>query len=158
MATTLSAYVNEVAGKNAGDLQPLVANDTYSRAVNAELTSRAATVTATAAELARHEDVSSGVAAFSTAMGAIRAVAKRFPETAKHMDDAAKSVQLAMGVVAYNPQPLPTDKALTPRPGILTPLRPFVIDATTLATPPAPPPPVPPAPPAPPAAPAALDK
>jgi hypothetical protein len=83
-------------------------------------------------------------------MGAIRAVAKRFPETAKHMDDAAKSVQLAMGVVAYNPQPLPTDKPGTAplRPG----MTPLPVANATGATP------ARPAPPAPPAAPAAPGK
>jgi len=116
MAPTLQSYINATAGPNAADLSPLVTNDTYRKAVDQELAVREAATTAATAAAAREADLFSGVQPFASAMGAIRTIAKRFPETSKHMDDAAKAVQAAMGVVAYNPQPLPQPTPATPLP------------------------------------------
>jgi hypothetical protein len=103
--TTLQSLITAF-GAGSGDLSPLAANTTFERAVNAELSARAAVVVAAENLAATTDDLTSGVAVFSGAMRAIRLVAKRFPETAKFADEAAKQVQLAMGVVAYNPQPV----------------------------------------------------
>jgi hypothetical protein len=135
MATTLQSYITQVAPSAAADLAPLVANDTYRKAVDAELAVREKASVAAAAEAARTEELHAGVAPFATAMGGIRAVAKRFPEASKFTDEAAKQMQLAMGAVAYNPQPLPTEKPASETP---------TVNATG-ATPPPPPPPAPPA-------------
>jgi hypothetical protein len=112
--TTLQSHINSTAGISAADLSPLVANDTYRSAVDRELALREAATVAAAAALAREDELLSATQPFATAMGAIRAIAKRFPETAKFMDEAAKAVQAAMGVVAYNPQPIAEAKPATP--------------------------------------------
>jgi hypothetical protein len=116
--TTLQSIITS-SGTGSGDLAPLAANTTFSNSVNAELAARDAVVLATEARAARTEDLVAGVALFAGAMRSIRAVAKRFPETSKFMDEAAKQVQGAMGAAAYNPQPLPGDTrvvATTPLP------------------------------------------
>jgi hypothetical protein len=107
--TTLSTLIS-ASGTGSGDLAPLAANTTFERSVNAELAARDAVVLATEARAARTEDLVAGVSLFAGAMRSIRAVAKRFPETSKFMDEAAKQTQAAMGAAAYNPQPLVTDK------------------------------------------------
>ncbi len=139
--TTLQSYIATM-GPSSADLQPLAANETYRRAVDAELAAREASAAAAAAVAERTENLYSGVRPFATAMSAIRAVAKRFPETSKHMDDAAKSVQAAMGIVAYNP---PTLTPAAQLPG--TDVKPLPTVTATGATPTAPVPPAPPAPP-----------
>lgn len=139
--TTLQSYIATM-GPSSADLQPLVANETYRRAVDAELAAREASAAAAAAVAERTENLYSGVWPFATAMSAIRAVAKQFPETSKHMDDAAKSVQAAMGIVAYNP---PTLTPAAQLPG--TDVKPLPTVTATGATPTAPVPPAPPAPP-----------
>jgi hypothetical protein len=117
MAPTLQSYIAQVAGANASDLAPLAANATYSKAVDAELAAREAAATTAAAAAARGEDLYTGVQPFAGAMGSLRAVAKRFPETAKLIEEAAKLVQQAMGIVAYNPPPLtPAPPTPTPAP------------------------------------------
>jgi hypothetical protein len=136
MAQTVQSLI---AASGSGDLSALAANDTFTRAANAELAARANAAAATEAALTRTEEVTSAVNLFAGAMRSIRAVAKAFPETAKFMDEAAKQVQSAMGAVAYNPQPLPTDK-----PAATPPAKPLP-EATATG--------VAPAPPAPPAAP-----
>ena len=148
--TTLQSYIATM-GPSSADLQPLAANETYRRAVDAELAAREASAAAAAAVAERTEDLYSGVRPFATAMSAIRAVAKRFPETSKHMDDAAKSVQAAMGIVAYNP---PTLTPAAQLPGVgsdptktKTDVKPLPTVTATGATPTAPVPPAPPAPP-----------
>src|ERR1700691_1505678 len=107
--TTLQSLIS-ASGTNSGDLAPLAANTTFERSVNAELAARDAVVVATEARTARSEDLISAVSLFAGAMRSIRAVAKRFPETSKFMDEAAKQTHAAMGAAAYNPQPLVTDK------------------------------------------------
>lgn len=139
--TTLQSYIATM-GPSSADLQPLAANETYRRAVDAELAAREASAAAAAAVAERTENLYSGVWPFATAMSAIRAVAKRFPETSKHMDDAAKSVQAAMGIVAYNP---PTLTPAAQLPG--TDVKPLPTVTAIGATPTAPVPPAPPAPP-----------
>lgn len=125
MAPTLQSYIAQVAGSNAADLSPLAANVTYSKAVNAELAARDTAAAAAAAVVARDTDLYTGVQPFAAAMGGLRSVAKRFPETAKLIEEAAKLVQQAMGIVAYNPPPLtlpvPPTPAPTPTPTPATP-------------------------------------
>jgi hypothetical protein len=117
MAPTLQSYIAQVAGPNASDLAPLAANATYSKAVNAELAARDTAAVAAAAVVARDTDLYTGVQPFAAAMGGLRSVAKRFPETVKLIEEAAKLVQQAMGIVAYNPPPLtPTPPTPTPAP------------------------------------------
>jgi hypothetical protein len=111
MSETLQSYITKVAGSSASDLTPLAANDTFRRAVDAELSAREAQANAAAIAASRLDDLYSSVSPFASAMGAIRAIAKRFPETSKFMDDAAKSVQGGMGVVLYNP---PSTTPVTP--------------------------------------------
>jgi hypothetical protein len=106
MPKTLQSYITEVAPTSSADLAPLVANSTYQKAVDAELALRDKAAEAAAAVAALQDDLHTGVAPFAAAMSGLRAVAKRFPETAKFIDEAAKQVQLAMGVVAYNPPPV----------------------------------------------------
>jgi hypothetical protein len=122
---TLQSLISD-SGAGSGDLSPLAANTTFERAVNAELTARDAAATAAEKLAARTDDLASGVATFSGAMRALRAVSKRYPETSKFIDEAVKQVQLSMGAVAYNPQPLPGEKgapATTPAtPATPTPL------------------------------------
>jgi hypothetical protein len=138
--TTLQSLIT-ASGTNSGDLAPLAANTTFERSVNAELAARDAVVVATEARAARSEDLISAVSLFAGAMRSIRAVAKRFPETAKFMDEAAKQVQGAMGAAAYNPQPLPGDTRVV----ATTPLPPKpVTPAPTPVVPPKPPAPLPP--------------
>jgi hypothetical protein len=120
MPPTLQSYIAQVAGSNASDLAPLAANVTYSKAVDAELAAREVAATTAAAAAARGEDLYTGVQPFAGAMGSLRAVAKRFPETAKLIEEAAKLVQQAMGIVAYNPPPL-TPAPPTPVPAPATP-------------------------------------
>jgi hypothetical protein len=84
------------------ELSALAANDTYSRAVNAELDLRYRAATSAAALAAAQEDLAGTVTLFSGAVAAARAVAARFPECAKDISDAIRSLQLAMGVVKYN--------------------------------------------------------
>jgi hypothetical protein len=104
--TTLQSYINSTTGPAASDLAPLVANETYRRAVDAELSARENAAAAAAAVSDREEHLANGVQPFANAAGALRAVAKRFPETSKHIEDAVHSLQLAMGLVAYNPPPI----------------------------------------------------
>jgi hypothetical protein len=147
--TTLQSIITS-SGTGSGDLAPLAANTTFSNSVNAELAARDAVVLATEARAARTEDLVAGVALFAGAMRSIRAVAKRFPETSKFMDEAAKQTQAAMGAAAYNPQPLVTDKdgrLVAPGTPVLAtaPVQPVTPKPVT----PAPTPVVPPKPPAP---------
>ena len=118
MATNnLQSYIAQVAGPSTSDLAPLLANETFRRAVDAELAARDASATAAAAVVARGEDLYTGVQPFAAAMGSLRAVAKRFPETSKLIGEAVTLVQQAMGIVAYNPPPLtPVPPAPTPTP------------------------------------------
>ena len=74
---------------------------------------------AAAAVVSRGDDLYTGVQPFAAAMGSLRAVAKRFPETSKLIGEAATLVQQAMGIVAYNPPPLtpvPTPVVVAPKP------------------------------------------
>jgi hypothetical protein len=145
MATNnLQSFIAQVAGPSTSDLAPLLANETYRRAVDAELAARDASATAAAAVVARGEDLYTGVHPFAAAMGSLRAVSKRFPETSKLIDEAVKAVQQAMGIVAYNPPPLtpvppaptptPTPVAVAPKP--VPPPTPLPTPAPTPATPP----------------------
>ena len=111
--TTLQSYINSTTGSAASDLAPLVANETYRRAVDAELSARENAAAAAAAVSDREEHLANGVQPFANAAGALRAVAKRFPETSKHIEDAVHSLQLAMGLVAYNPPPISAPEART---------------------------------------------
>jgi hypothetical protein len=142
--TTLQSIIST---SGSDDLAPLAANDTFSRQVNVELAARDAATLASEAAVARTEEVSSAVSLFSTATRAIRAVSKRFPETAKFMDEALKQTQLAMGAVSYNPQPLPGEPVPTPAPTTPAPAKPLPTANATGATPQPPAPPAPPAPP-----------
>jgi hypothetical protein len=120
MATNnLQSYIAQVAGPSTSDLAPLLANETYRKAVDTELAARDAAATAAAAVVSRGDDLYTGVQPFAAAMGSLRAVAKRFPETSKLIGEAATLVQQAMGIVAYNPPPLtpvPTPVVVAPKP------------------------------------------
>ena len=104
------------ATPNSGDLSPLAANETFRAAVDAELAIRAAAAAAAEAAAAKVEEVASGVRVFASAMSSIRAVAKRFPECAAYVNEAAKQVQLAMSAAAHNPVTPPKPPAPTPTP------------------------------------------
>ena len=107
MSTTLSSLLSQVAPGSSSNLEPLVANETYRRAVDRELASREAA--AAAARVVEFEDsLANGIQPFAAAMSGIRAAARRFPEASTILGEAATLVQRAMGVVAYNPQPLET--------------------------------------------------
>jgi hypothetical protein len=126
-----------ITASGSSDLAPLAANDTFTRIANVELAARDANAAAAEAAVARTEEVSSAVNLFASAMRSVRAVAKRFPETSKFTDEAAKQLSLAMSAVAYNPQPLPTDAKPTPT----TTLRPLPATTATGTVPVAPAPP-----------------
>ena len=116
MTTTVQSLISANAGPAASDLQPLLANDAFCSAANAELKVLDNTAAANAALNAKSEDLVSGIHAFAGAVNSLRGVAKRFPETSTYIAEAVKQVQLAMGVVKGNvpkvvttpPTPIPT--------------------------------------------------
>ena len=129
---------------NSSDLSALGANETFRAVVDAELAAKANAAAAAAAHNDRIEDVASGVQTFSSAMSAVRNLGKRFPECVAFTNEAAKQIQLAMGVVHYNvpktPAPAPTTAATAPAPiGTATatgkPVYPQVLPAVTPTTP-----------------------
>jgi hypothetical protein len=108
MSTTLSSHLSRVAPGSSSDLEPLVANETYRRAVDRELASREAAAAAAARVVEFEDSLANGIQPFAAAMSGIRAAARRFPEASTILGEAATLVQRAMGVVAHNPQPLET--------------------------------------------------
>jgi hypothetical protein len=103
---------------NAGDLAPLVANDNFRKAADAELVLLDDAATKAQALAAKNEDLQGVVAMFSAAIGSLRAIAKRFPEANVPVAEAIKQVQLAMGLVKDNPAPetAKTAAGTTPKP------------------------------------------
>jgi len=104
---TLQSIIDATAGPGSSDLQPLVANETYRSAVDAELVVLDAKEQATAAIAAKSDDLTSTVQLFAGAMRGLRGIAKRFPESSAFITEAIKQTQLAMGAVANNPTPAP---------------------------------------------------
>lgn len=90
---------------NGGDLAPLLANDAYTRAANAELACAHDAAAATAAAMAVDDNYRGVIDAFVKATSGLREIAKRFPEVSKFIDEAIKQVQLAMSACAGNPVP-----------------------------------------------------
>jgi hypothetical protein len=121
MPTTVQSLVSANAGTSASDLQPLLANDAFCSAANAELKALDNAVAANAALSEKSENLTSAIHTFAGAMGSLRAIAKRFPETSNYVAEAVKQVQLAMGVVKgnvpkTNPVPTPVPAPVPPTP------------------------------------------
>jgi len=102
MTTTVQSLVTANAGTSASDLQPLLANDAFCSAANAELAILDRAIAATSALNDKTENLTAGIQTFAGAMGSLRAIAKRFPETSTQIAEAVKQVQSAMGVVKGN--------------------------------------------------------
>jgi hypothetical protein len=120
MPTTLQSHIAAVAGTASGDLQPLLANSTFTTRVNAELALRDDAAEKSAAVNALSDDLASAVQPFASACTALRAIVKRFPETSIPIAEAIKQTQTAMGVLVYNvppastPAPVPTKVTTMP--------------------------------------------
>lgn len=113
---TLQSIIDATAGPGSSDLQPLIGNEAYRSAVDAELVVLDAKEQATAAIAAKSDDLTSTVQLFAGAMRGLRGIAKRFPESSAFINEAIKQTQLAMGVVANNPTPAPTPTAAATQP------------------------------------------
>jgi hypothetical protein len=100
--TTVQSLVTANAGTSASDLQPLLSNDAFCSAANAELAILDRTIAATSALNDKTENLTAGIQTFAGAMGHLRAISKRFPETSTFIAEAVKQVQLAMSVVKGN--------------------------------------------------------
>jgi hypothetical protein len=129
MTTTVQSIIGKDA--NAGDLTPLSRNDTFTAAANAELATIEDAAERAQVLAAKNENLTGTISTFSTAVGSLRAIGKRFPESAKFIDEAIKQTQLAMGVVKDNPVVSVTATNITP----------FQSPATGKVIPPPPPPP-----------------
>ena|ERR1700676_1167426 len=125
MPTTVQSLVSANAGPAAGDLQPLLANDAFCSAANAELKTLDNAVVANAALSEKSENLVTAIHTFAGVVGSLRAIAKRFPETSTYVAEAVKQVQLAMGVVKGNvpktnpaptPVPSPAPSPVPPTP------------------------------------------
>src|ERR1700678_3140728 len=91
------------ANVNGGDLAPLFANESYTRAANAELAAIDAAEAVAAKKIALDDDYRGTVNLFANATSALRAIGKKFPETGKFVDEAIKQTQLAMSGCVGNP-------------------------------------------------------
>jgi hypothetical protein len=103
----------------------LLANDAFCSAANAELKTLDNAVVANAALSEKSENLVTAIHTFAGAVGSLRAIAKRFPETSTYVAEAVKQVQLAMGVVKGNvpktnpaptPAPAPSPAPVPPTP------------------------------------------
>ena len=100
---TLQAVVNR--HPNADALGPLVANDTYRRAVDAELALREDASNKAAALASKTEELSGVVSMFASAVALVKLIAVKFPEAEPYIVEAIKQIQLAMAVIKDNPVP-----------------------------------------------------
>lgn len=118
--------------KNSGDLSPLASNPTFSK--NAELQfaqqQDAAEKSAIAADKAiavteANNDLIYSVGLFSSAVGALKEISMRFPETSVPITEALKQTKIAMGLVhregepaapLYSPAPAVLPAPISPRP------------------------------------------
>jgi hypothetical protein len=128
--TTVASLLNANAGISSADLQPLLANDAYCTAANAELARLDNVVAANDALNAASENLVATIHLFSGAVGNLRAIAKRFPETSTYIAEAVRQVQLAMGVVKGN-VPAVVPPAIPTRAGVSVPAA-----SSTVPTPP----------------------
>lgn len=87
---------------NVADLTALSSNDAFRTAIDAEFATLADAADRAQLAASKNEDLAGVVALFSSAVGSLRAIAKRFPESVAAITEALRHTQIAMGLVRGN--------------------------------------------------------
>lgn len=120
MARTLNELVN---AQDAQHVQPLLANESFRRRADVALANADDAQKRAAAAAAADEDFSGIVRMFASAKSALAAISKKFPESARFTDEAAKQIDLAMQVAVGEAPVQESAPGTTPSQGVSQSLR-----------------------------------
>jgi hypothetical protein len=120
----MARNLNELIGaEDAGYVAPLLHNEAFRRGADSQLAATDLAAARAQDAAAAHEDYSTTIRMFAAVKRGLAALVKRFPETAKHTDEAARQMDMAMScvvgdvpdaVVRTGPAPSPFLRAPAP--------------------------------------------